>query len=178
MIPAEVLEHDCGVGSAWRFARAGETAIDLGCGSGKGCFLLARAVGPAGRVVGVDASPAMIAVARSIARPNLELLERRIEDLGDVLPDACADLAALDCVLTFVPERDRGAILAAARRIVRPGGRLIVADVLARGLEGFPERLERNGFEAVEVVERSEEVLRVVGGVPRHATTLRALRSG
>lgn len=176
MIPAAVLEHDCGCGSAWRWAKEGETAVDLGCGSGKTCLYLADAVGPAGRVIGVDASPSMIALARSAPRGNLELLVRRIQDLDGVLADACADLVVLDCVLTNVSERDRGPILAEAKRILRPGGRLFVSDVLGEDLEGLPESIRASGFELPEVVERSDEIHRVVSGVPRFATTIRARR--
>jgi ubiquinone/menaquinone biosynthesis C-methylase UbiE len=176
VIPAPVLEHDCGCGSAWRWAREGETAIDLGCGSGKTCLLLADAVGARGRVIGVDASPAMIALARTAPRKNLELVERRIQDLGGVLADASADLVVLDCVLTFAPERERGAILGEARRLLRHEGSLLLSDVLALDLEGLPEALASAGFDRVEVLERSEDVRRVVSGVPRFATTIRARR--
>ena len=179
-IPAEVLEHDCGCGSAWKWAREGETAIDLGCGSGKTCFLLSSAVGSSGRVIGVDASGAMIEVARRHQAPdgsNVRFVESRIEDLGQRVADASADLAVLDCVLTFVPERVRGPILAEAARVVRPGGRLFVSDVLAADLEGLPESLEASGFERIEVVERNDGIRRVIDGIPRAATTLRAWRA-
>lgn len=178
MIPAAVLELDAGCGSPWRWAREGETAIDLGCGSGKACALLAEAVGPAGRVIGVDASPAMLAVARTAARPNLRFVEARIQDIGPLLTDAIADLVVLDCVLTFVQDRERVPILAEALRLLRPGGRLYVADVLRDDLEGIPESMRAGGFERTEVVERSGEVRLVVSGVPRFATTLRAWRRG
>jgi ubiquinone/menaquinone biosynthesis C-methylase UbiE len=182
-IPHEILEHDCGCGSAWRWARAGETALDLGCGSGKTCFLLSQAVGPAGRVIGIDASPALIAVAqrgqpalaRALGWSNVRFVEAKIDGL-DVEPRG-ADLVVLDCVLTFVQERDRPAVLAAAARALRPGGRAIVSDVLRDDLEGIPEALAAAGFEPVEVLERSDEILRVIDGVPRRATTLLCTRS-
>lgn len=189
-IPAEILEHDCGCGNAWRWAREGETAVDLGCGSGKTCFLLSRIIGRSGRVIGVDASPAMLgvarrhekAVARAVGWSNVRFVESRIEDLGrtesarPLVADACADLVVLDCVLTLVQERDRGAILHEALRVVRPGGQLFVADILARDLERIPESMTASGFERPEVVERSEDARRVVSGVPRFATTMRTRR--
>jgi len=189
-LPAEVLEHDFGCGSAWRWAREGETALDLGCGSGKTCFLLSRVVGLAGRVIGVDASPAMLAVARrhqeAVARAvgwsNVRFVESRIEDLmrpgsaRPLVPEAGVDLVVLDCVLTLAQIRDRGPILDVAARALRSGGRILVSDIVRRDLEGIPEALALAGFEEAEVVERSEEVRRAVDGVPRYATTVRARR--
>jgi arsenite methyltransferase len=183
-IPAEVLEHDCGCGSAWRWAREGETAIDLGCGSGKTCFLLSSAVGSSGSVIGVDASPAMLdvalrhqsEVARAIGWSNVRFVESRIQDVGEAVEAGSADLVVLDCVLTLVQERERGAILTEALRLLRAGGRLLLADILADDLEGMPEVLKASGFERHEVVERSGEIRRVVSGIPRFATTIRAGR--
>jgi len=187
-IPAEVLEHDCGCGSAWKWASEGETAVDLGCGSGKTCFLLSSAVGSSGRVIGVDASAAMIdvarrsesVVARAVGWSNVRFVESRIEDLGRggssgaLVADASVDFAVLDCVMTFVPERVRKGILLEAARVVRPGGQLLVADVLAADLEGLPALLAASGFGRIEVVERDDEVRRVIDGHPRCATTVRA----
>ena len=188
-IPAEVLEHDCGCGSAWRRAREGETAIDLGCGSGKTCFLLSQVVGRSGSVIGVDASAAMLdvarfhqeAVARAVGGASVQFIEARIEDLGraggsgPLVADGCADVVVLDCVLTFVQARERGAILAEAMRLLRPGGRLEVADIVGADLEGLRASLEGSGFEHFEM-ERSDVAHRVIDGIPRFATTMRARR--
>ncbi|MFN0006729.1 MAG: methyltransferase domain-containing protein [Planctomycetota bacterium] len=181
-IPAEVLEHDCGCGSAWKWAREGETALDLGCGSGKTCFLLSSAVGSSGRVIGVDASPAMLdvarrnqsEVARAVGCSNVRFVEARIQDVGEAVGAGSADLVVLDCVLTFVPARERAEILSAASAALRPGGRAIVSDVLALDLEGVLAALAEAGFASVDVIERYAEVRRVIDGVPRFATTIRA----
>ena len=127
-------------------------------------------------MIGVDASAAMIAVARAIVLPNLELVERRIQDLGGVLADERADLVVLDCVWTFVPERERGAILAQAARLLRPGGRLELSDFLAEDLERVPDALAAAGFAGVEVLERSDAAHRTIDGIPRSATTIGAIR--
>lgn len=189
-IPAEVLEHDCGCGSAWRWAREGETVLDLGCGSGKTCFLLSRVVGPSGHVIGLDASAAMLgvarrhqdAVARAIGWSNLRFVESRIEDLGrggtagPLVADASVDLVVLDCVLTFVQARARGSILDQAARVLRSGGRLLVSDILRGDREGVPEALAGAGLEGIVVLERSEEVSLVIDDAPRFATMILAYR--
>lgn len=189
-IPAEVLEHDCGCGSAWRWAREGETVLDLGCGSGKTCFLLSRIVGRSGRVIGVDASAAMITVARrhqdEVARVvgwrNVQFVQARFEELGSLgssggpVDDGSVDVVIMDCVLTFVQARERGVILDEAMRVLRAEGRMLVSDVLREDLEGIPEALVGAGFERIEVVQQSDEVRRVIDGVPRFATTLLAGR--
>lgn len=189
-IPAEVLEHDCGCGNAWRWAREGETVLDLGCGSGKTCFLLSRVVGPSGSVVGVDASAAMLAVgrrhqaevARAIGWSNVRFLESRIEDVGRVgtagplVAGASVDLVVLDCVLTLVQARERSPILAEAARVVRVGGLVVVSDILRDDREGISGALAEAGFERIEVVEREEAARRVIDGVPRFAMTIQASR--
>lgn len=215
-IPAEVLEHDFGCGSAWRWARDSETVIDLGCGSGKSCFLLSQVVGRSGHVIGIDASAPLLAVAGrhqeevalAVGWSNVRFVESRIEDLrgmgsagplvdeartdlvagasidlvasacADLVSGGCADLVSLDCVLTFVQARERGSVLDEALRLLRPGGRLLVADVLREDLEGLPESLAGSGFGRLEVLERSREPDRVIDGVPRFATTVRAFRVG
>ena len=107
----------------------GERALDAGCGSGPLARALARRVGPAGRVVGLDPSPAFLAVARELAAG--EGLAARVAFLGGdaralPFPDAAFDVALADTVLAHIPGGERA--LAELARVVRPGGRVGVYD--------------------------------------------------
>jgi ubiquinone/menaquinone biosynthesis C-methylase UbiE len=113
-IPEEVLERDYGCGDPSRYLAAGETVLDLGSGCGKICFIAAQAVGPQGRVIGVDMTPGMLEVARRnasrvaerIGYSNVEFRRGRIQDLA-------LDLDRLDALLAAEPIRDAEALLAA-----------------------------------------------------------------
>lgn len=120
----------------------GETVLDLGSGGGLDAFLAARQVGPAGRVVGVDMTPAMIERARSNARKagltNVEFREGRLEALP--VADASVDAVTSNCVINLVP--DKAAVFREVARVLRPGGRLVVSDILLDGR--LPAVLERD----------------------------------
>jgi SAM-dependent methyltransferase len=122
---------------------AGCVIADLGCGTGA---LAARLSGVAGRVLAVDNSPAMLAAARRRlgASQNIELIEADLAQLP--LEDGLCDGALLVLVLTYVA--DPAAVLAEARRILRPGGRLVVVDLLAHDRHDFQRQMEqlRPGF--------------------------------
>jgi SAM-dependent methyltransferase len=107
----------------------GETGVDLGCGPGLLACELARAVGPEGRILGLDLSPSMLALAaRRSCGPGAAPLELVAADVGAPLPleDAAADFAVSTQVYEYVA--DMPAALAEARRVLRPGGRLLVLD--------------------------------------------------
>jgi arsenite methyltransferase len=134
----------CGVPLDFLELKPGETVLDLGSGPGLDCFLAADKVGEAGRVIGVDMTPAMLERARANARKggyrNVEFREGRLESLP--LGDASVDAVTSNCVINLVP--DKAAVFRQVARVLKPGGRLVVSDIVLDGR--LPEVLEKDVY--------------------------------
>ena len=174
-LPKEAAAASLGCGNPTALAELtpGETVLDLGSGGGIDVLLSARRVGPTGKAYGLDMTDEMLALARENQRKagaqNVEFLKGEIENIP--LPDNSVDVIISNCVINL--SADKGRVLAEAFRVLRPGGRFAVSDVVVRGEvpadirrsmelwigcvagaleeEVYREKLSAAGFEQIEI---------------------------
>ncbi len=143
---AALASLGCGNPIAVAELREGETVLDLGSGGGIDVILSARRVGPSGKAYGLDMTEEMLELARRNAAEagveNVELLRGYIEDIP--LPDRSVDVIISNCVINLSTDKPR--VFAEMRRVLRPGGRLGIADVVAADALTPEERAERGSF--------------------------------
>jgi SAM-dependent methyltransferase len=141
-LPADVRARFVGVGNPFALGavRPGDVVLDLGCGAGFDALVAALAVGPTGRVAGVDLSPEMLAVAESgRAAAGLSTVEFRQADVEALpFPDASFDVALSNGVLNLIP--DKPAALREVFRVLKPGGQLQACDMSLAGDEPPPDK--------------------------------------